>query len=247
MITKEKMKNPLDFMEQSDCPKADGGLGVGSINSLNIGLIVKWWWRLKTEKDSLWGRTIRDIHNLNHKPHDYLANRNICGAWNNISYVRKELKKNELELDDIFKLHIKSSENPQFWFDKWTGPQILSVKYPHLYDLEDRKRCSVSDRFLNGEFVGHWKTQVVDHVINQSIANLQAEMSTVVLLPGEDQWKCVLDNSDTYSVCAMCRRIEQQRNSYSTLPTFKWNKTSPIKVNCFIWRAMQMRIRQRWL
>ncbi|CAH1426636.1 unnamed protein product [Lactuca virosa] len=40
----------------------------------------------------------------------------------------------------------------------------------------------------------------------------------------------------------MRRRIEQQRNSYITLPTFKWNKTSPIKVNCFIWRAMQMRI-----
>ncbi|CAH1446655.1 unnamed protein product [Lactuca virosa] len=123
-----------------------------------------------------------------------------------------------------------------------SGPQILSVKYPHLYDLEDRKRCSVSDRLLNREFVGHWKTQVVDHGINQSIVNLQAEMSVVVLSPGEDQWKCILYNSDTYSVCVMRRRIEQQRNSYITLHTFKWNKTSPIKVNCFIGRAMQMRI-----
>lgn len=162
-------------------PKADGGLGVGSIRSLNIGLIVKWWWRLKTEMDSLWGRTIRGIHNLNHKPHDYLANRSICGVWNNIASVRKELKKNGLELEDIFKLHIKPGENSQFLFDKWIGPQILSVKYSHLYDLEDRKRCTVSDRFLNGEFVGHWKTRVVDHGINQNIANLQAKMSTVVL------------------------------------------------------------------
>ena len=56
--------------------KSDGGLGVGSIQSLNFGLLVKWWWRLKNEKNSFWARVIQGIHNLSNKPFDYLSRQN---------------------------------------------------------------------------------------------------------------------------------------------------------------------------
>ncbi|KAI3752502.1 hypothetical protein L2E82_24535 [Cichorium intybus] len=45
-------------------PKSCGGLGVGSLNSLNIALLSKWWWRFKSEKFSFWGSCIKAIHGL---------------------------------------------------------------------------------------------------------------------------------------------------------------------------------------
>lgn len=40
--------------EKVIAPKESGGLGVGSIKALNLGLIVKWWWRLKADRPRLW-------------------------------------------------------------------------------------------------------------------------------------------------------------------------------------------------
>lgn len=55
-------------------PKSEGGLGVGTICTLNTSLLVKWWWRLKTKQYSLQVNVIKGIHNLCNKPHDYLSN-----------------------------------------------------------------------------------------------------------------------------------------------------------------------------
>ncbi|XP_023729445.1 uncharacterized protein LOC111877144 [Lactuca sativa] len=60
--------------------KSNGGLGVGSIRALNIGLLVKWWWRLKNDSHSLWARVISGIHNLANKPFEYLSKQSSCGV-----------------------------------------------------------------------------------------------------------------------------------------------------------------------
>lgn len=39
-----------------------GGLKIGSLKAINVGLMGKWWWRLKTESDALWRKTIVAIH-----------------------------------------------------------------------------------------------------------------------------------------------------------------------------------------
>nr|GEW22622.1 RNA-directed DNA polymerase, eukaryota [Tanacetum cinerariifolium] len=39
-----------------------GGLGIGSINGLNIGLIFKWIWRVLSHPSDLWARVITNIH-----------------------------------------------------------------------------------------------------------------------------------------------------------------------------------------
>nr|KAJ0210513.1 hypothetical protein LSAT_V11C400178610 [Lactuca sativa] len=86
--------------------KTNGGLGVGSIRALNIILI------------SLWCKVITCIHNLHNKPHDQIANKHLNGVWNNITSVRKDLIKHGMDVDDIFKLHVKSRGNTKFWYDK---------------------------------------------------------------------------------------------------------------------------------
>ena len=33
--------------------KKEGGLGVGTLKAQNVALLTKWWWKLKTENESL--------------------------------------------------------------------------------------------------------------------------------------------------------------------------------------------------
>lgn len=42
--------------------KDNGGLGVGSLTSINIVLLFKWIWHLKTESTALWKQIITGIH-----------------------------------------------------------------------------------------------------------------------------------------------------------------------------------------
>lgn len=72
-------------------PKDFGGLGVGSLKALNIGLMIKWWWRLRNEPDLLWCKVITAIHGLNRKPSHVLANKAIPGVWNNMESMLKML------------------------------------------------------------------------------------------------------------------------------------------------------------
>lgn len=67
------------------------------------------------------------------------STKKISGVWNNIVSIKKELNKQGLDLDDLFKLKIKSNENTQFWCDGWLGSTTLKAKYPDLYELESRK------------------------------------------------------------------------------------------------------------
>nr|KAJ0187637.1 hypothetical protein LSAT_V11C900478780 [Lactuca sativa] len=72
-------KNKIHWVswEKVIASKDLGGLGVGSISALNIALLVKWWWRLKSESSSLWARAIIGLHNLKNKPADYLVKKKI--------------------------------------------------------------------------------------------------------------------------------------------------------------------------
>lgn len=83
------------------------GLGVCSIRALNIGLIFRWCWRMKTCTSSLWIHVISCIHNLSNKLHDYLSKKSITIVWNNIVGAMKDIQSFGFRVDDIFKQMVK--------------------------------------------------------------------------------------------------------------------------------------------
>lgn len=48
--------NPISLINWSAVclPKAYGGLGIADLELRNISLIIRWWWRLHADPDSLW-------------------------------------------------------------------------------------------------------------------------------------------------------------------------------------------------
>ncbi|CAI9275321.1 unnamed protein product [Lactuca saligna] len=93
--------------------KEAGGLGIGTIKSLNVSLIAKWWWRLRAGLPTTWANVITGLHDLNLKPNCYYANNKLPGVWKNIAGVSKELMKKGIAIDRILK---KQSSGPG---DSW--------------------------------------------------------------------------------------------------------------------------------
>lgn len=132
--------------EKVICDKRNGGLGVGSLRSLNIGLMLKWWWRLKSKPEALWCRVISSIHNLERKPTSYLAKKSARGTWHNIVSTKEDLVEFGLSFESLFHKIVGSGSCTLFWQDIWLGDTPLKSSFPALYDLEKRKLCVISDR-----------------------------------------------------------------------------------------------------
>lgn len=107
--------------EKITLSKEYGGLGISSLRSLNIGLMLKWWWRLKSDNGSLWCRVISGIHYLANKAHDYLSNKCFAGVWNNIAATRRDLQEWNLDFYDVSTRIIGNDNDTKFWLDKWTS------------------------------------------------------------------------------------------------------------------------------
>lgn len=67
--------------------KDDRGFGISSLKAENIGLIMKWVWQLRTEKEALWCKVILGWRNLVRKPRAFLVKKNLLSVWKNISKV----------------------------------------------------------------------------------------------------------------------------------------------------------------
>lgn len=75
-------------------PREADGLGLGSLKALNLSLIVKWLWRLKTDGPSLWSKVIKGIHNLYNKPADHISKKNPTWCMEQYRWSRTQIGKN---------------------------------------------------------------------------------------------------------------------------------------------------------
>ncbi|KAL7607598.1 hypothetical protein Lser_V15G19622 [Lactuca serriola] len=221
--------------------KCNGGLGLGSIKALNIGLLVKWWWRLKDDRHSLWARVIYGIHNLADKPFEYLSRNTSCGVWNNIGRIKKTLLEQGIDVQDIFRLVIKSGNEFMFWYDSWLGSGSLKVKYPSLFELESRKQCIVADRISGSNYGWNWKSSP-GLGLDPIVSTLSSDVSGIHLRTGLDYWSCRLNADGRYSVCSLKKIVDSMYGNVPDTLDMVWSNVIPIKVSCFIWRAVQDRI-----
>lgn len=222
--------------------KGDGGVGVGSIKALNIGLLIKWWWRLKNENHSLWARVTQGIHNLSNKPFDHLSNRKYSGVWNTIPGIKKTLLEHNLDVHDIFKIKVGAGDKTLFWYDNWLNSGSLKIKYPSLFELEARKRCTVADRIANLNKDWNCKSSPSAMGLESDVNALTSEVSGTCLRPGVDHWICKLSGDGLFSVSSLRQFIDKLQVSIPGISEIVWSRVVPIKVLCFIWRAAQDRI-----
>ncbi|KAK1422577.1 hypothetical protein QVD17_17860 [Tagetes erecta] len=103
-------------------PKSSGGLGVGSLESLNLSLLAKWWWKFKTESHGLWKQAIESIHLTRRGNHFIPGRKDISGVWINIKRIESSLIKQNIDLSRL----IVHSNNSWSWLGDPQG--LFSVR-----------------------------------------------------------------------------------------------------------------------
>nr|KAJ0202147.1 hypothetical protein LSAT_V11C600327540 [Lactuca sativa] len=183
-------------------------------------------------------RVIYGIHNLADKPFEYLSRNTSCGVWNNIGRIKKSLLEHGIDIQDIFRLVIKYENESLFWYDSCLGSGSLKVKYPSLFELESRKRCNVADR----NYGWNWKSRPADLGLDPVVSTLSSDVSGIQLSMGSDYWSCRLNADGMYSVCSLRKIVDSMYGNVPDTSDMVWSNVIPIKVSCFIWRAVQDRI-----
>ncbi|CAL5376573.1 unnamed protein product [Camellia sinensis] len=135
-----------------------GGLGVKRIRTMNVCLLLKWWWRFGTEENSLWKNVIcgkyRELDGA-WFPSSERA-RTFSKIWANIIYTVES----RAELMQFFKsnvvVKIGDGRRIRFWFDCWVGGVCLRDEFPRLYSLSVDKQGSVFMFHNNRDVYGNW-------------------------------------------------------------------------------------------
>ncbi|XP_071714776.1 uncharacterized protein [Rutidosis leptorrhynchoides] len=217
-------------------------------------LLGKWWWRFKTETESLWVKVIRSIHGLSgglllegeshHRP--------TIGSWRNIVLTGDSIEDLHVPFKSSFVKTIGDGGTTSFWHEQWSGGGKLSSMFPRLFMLERYKDAIFKDRVQklgssltfswnwSREPSGHTKGEL-DHIIDL-LQNLSFDSN------GADNWSWSLgsNSSSLFKVDVLSSAIDAKLlgNVSSIHPTFH-NNFVPKKIEIFMWRALKKRLQVR--
>ncbi|XP_071694823.1 uncharacterized protein [Rutidosis leptorrhynchoides] len=138
-----------------------GGLNVGSLKARNWALLGKWWWRFRTETESLWVKVIKSIYGRDRGLGHSTSNLSIVRStiWSNIIHIGIDLFKIGLDINSFFEKKIGDGRDVLFWKDIWTGDTSLKDKFPRLFRLDTNQDTCVNERvqLVNGLLQFSWE------------------------------------------------------------------------------------------
>jgi hypothetical protein len=122
-----KKKYHLVRWEKVCRAKKYGGLGFRDLRWMNVSLLCKWWWLLKTG-EGLW----QDIVRLK-----YVKSFSICDIP--LRMQDSPLWKDLMKVRDIYLrgrgFKLNNGRHISFWKDVWLGDNPLCSTYPILFDI----------------------------------------------------------------------------------------------------------------
>ena len=112
-VCKDKKKLIMISWKDVITSKDQGGLQVGSLKSFNLALLTKWWWRLKTNNNSLWVEVIKSFHGFNRSSVVDPLLYKKAGTWGSIAKLHKDMVALQVDLHASF--HCESPTGQWRW------------------------------------------------------------------------------------------------------------------------------------
>lgn len=223
--------------------KEDGGIGVGSLESLNQALLYRWRWRALCQPASLWSKVVSEIHGV-----ECFTNLNAknAGLWSRIASSIRSINKVSFEGKDCMKRVVGNGNNTSFWKDSWCSSKSLAVQFPRLASLDIDINCRVSDRRMNNAWSWCWRRPISNPRVSKLLEDLMAILPNSFQIEETDKWTWDLDGQGEFTVAGLRKRIDHVRagGSSNKLKTI-WNNLVPKKINVFIWRLRKNAIPTR--
>ncbi|XP_022008205.1 uncharacterized protein LOC110907548 [Helianthus annuus] len=243
--SEEKAKMNWVAWEKTIAPVEYGGLGFGSIRDANLAMLAKWWWRFKTEKNSLWRRVIWAIHHNTRAWNDIPVKISIAGLWKSIISIRQFLLNADIDLRCAICASLVNGKNIQFWLDSWADPVPLYIKFSDLFKEERFKDYLVEDRLGFDEsgpvFSWAWARPSLGDSEHVQLQQLEQMVSGLNMGSGRDCWTWKYDSNGIFNVAGI-KKILSMANRVSPARVFEWNNWIPKKVAIVAWRAEMERL-----
>ncbi|GJV47498.1 RNA-directed DNA polymerase, eukaryota, reverse transcriptase zinc-binding domain protein [Tanacetum coccineum] len=223
--------------------KDKGGLGIGSLYSLNHALIQKWRWRFLHNPHALWARLIVDIHGPNEDSSSFFSHIKNKGVWSRIvGSINIMHEKGFIPLSSLQR-RVNNGISTKFWYDTWVGSSSLKQQFPRLFRLALNKDASVRDCWNNGWHIV-WSRNVSYGNTANLLDNFLNLLKNSTLNDSDDAWVWYSGNS-SFTVKDARGKIDDVYLPDDGSET-RWNRFVPKKVNVFIWRALRDRFPTRW-
>ncbi|KAJ0442970.1 putative RNA-directed DNA polymerase [Helianthus annuus] len=247
-ITPEKRKLCGVAWENVMAPKELGGAGLGSLKDANLAMMAKWWWRFKTDPESLWRKVIWSIHHSERSWNMIPGRMSITGPWKQVFKISKDFEKVGINLIECFRAIPGAGDSVSFWKERWVDGGALQNKFPALFLLERVKNVSVAERVkvMDGGVLLNfgWSRQPETSAELAELQALSQLLFAAAVGDGADRWRWELDTSASFSVRSLKNHLQMAR--FSDLGNnFDWNNWIPSKVNFLAWRISLERLPTR--
>ncbi|KAL4573213.1 hypothetical protein LXL04_020012 [Taraxacum kok-saghyz] len=200
-----------------------GGLGIGSLEAINHGLLGKWLWRYRVEQGALWTRIINSIHGGNGGMSDTNTFKSQGSLWNQIL--------NSFECLNNINLNPKS----------WNGDQTMAAQFLRSFALESNKQATVSERIQ--ENIEDWERRRRPRGgrEEEELGNLKSVIQQVQIHNHEDAWYIPSAPNERFST-RWFRQLIMERGASHIHTNNRWHKWAPKKINIFLWRLIRGRL-----
>ncbi|XP_071717917.1 uncharacterized protein [Rutidosis leptorrhynchoides] len=232
-------------------PYGHGGLNFGSLKSKNLALLGKWWWRFKTETNSLWVKIIRSIYGLNGglgSGGDFSCSY-FTGTWGNIILAGGCLDGLGIPFSGSMCKSVPNGASTVFWSEKWLGDSSFRQQFPRLFMLESDKEARVMDRVNVNNITGSATTNF--KWLRDPTGRTRSELLALEdLLAGYrfdinngDEWRWSLDSNGRFSVKQLSTIIDEQLLGchFSSVGTMR-NNLGQKKLEVLAWRVQKKRL-----
>lgn len=181
----ESAKNPISLINWTAVclPKEFGGLGIADLEIRNISLMIRWWWRLQADPNSLWAvvaTRLRWIGNYANGP----------GLWALTgSFFWRQL----IKVHCIFQLStywvVGNGMSISYWYDAWAGQAKARLGLGQPWPAQPQ--LSLSDA----------------KDINFLIDPEDTELQNIVLTNRDDLMRWKWGNTGTYSASSLYKAM----------------------------------------
>lgn len=105
-------------------PREYGGMGGANLMVRNKSLLLRWWWRMYRNPNSLWTQSVMQLYNLAKPPETHRI-------WmRHGSFFWLLLLKLRPHFDWSVTWNIAQGSSISYWFDSWSYPTMISQFTP---------------------------------------------------------------------------------------------------------------------
>ncbi|GKA88475.1 RNA-directed DNA polymerase, eukaryota, reverse transcriptase zinc-binding domain protein [Tanacetum coccineum] len=173
-------------------------------------LLLKWVWRFRYDRNSLWTRFIKALYG-NSGSIETPSKVAYSSTWLNIVTEFSMLKNQGMDLLSFMKKKVGDGQDTFFWEEVWMGDMTFKSRFPRVYALESDKKITVADKMNHNVLGFSLRRAPRDGVEMEQFRDMIAILKGVELPAMNDRWIWSLVGSGEFSVASARKFIDDHR------------------------------------